>query len=486
MNARCFVSVVGLLLLASQGQVLAIGGVDAPPSASTPHEVTFAQPKETKLANGLRVVVVERPGLPLLAAELLVRNGAELDPPDLAGTASMTGALLTKGTESMSAPQIATAIESLGGTIDSGAHWDAARATVVVMSDKAEPALRILADVVLHPTFKQEEIDRLKNQTLDGLRVALRQPGSLAQFVMGRVIFGGTPYGHSHIGTMESVEAIKRDDILKLYRACYVPANAALIFSGNLTLEQGTKYAEQFFGEWKGAPPPQRDSVFFDTEGWKPSNIVVDMPEAGQAAVLMARPAIKRDSPDYYSGLVANAALGNGFVSRLNREIRIKRGLSYGARSSIDARREVGPFSAMAQTKNESAAEVAGLILTEMKRLHTDPVQGDELKSRQAVLTGGYARNLETNGGFVGKISAMITYDLPLETLNKFIPSINAVTSEKVSAFAAKYFDSPPSLIIIGKAPEFLEPLKKNFREVKVIPIPELDLNRADLTKAKP
>ena len=485
MNIR-IISAAGLLFFASVRAALPIGGVDAPPSASAPHEVTFTQPKETKLANGLRVVVVERSDLPLLTAELLIRNGAELDPQNLAGTASMTGALLTKGTETMSAPEIASAIESLGGNIDSGAHWDAARATVVVMSDKAEPALRILADVVLHPTFKQEEIDRLKNQTLDGLRVGLRQPGSLAQFVTARVIFGSGPYGHSHIGTMESVPAIKRDDIVKLYQSCYVPGNGALIFSGNLTLEQGTKYAEQFFGEWKGSPPPQRDPALFDTSAWKPSNTVVDMPEAGQAAVVVARPALKRSSPDYYPGLVANAALGNGFVSRLNREIRIKRGLSYGARSSIEARREIGSFSAMAQTKNESAAEVAGLMQTELKRVHSEPVQGDELKSRQAVLTGGYARNLETNGGFVGKISVMITNDLPLDTLNKFIPAINAVTSENVSAFAAKYFDSPPSLIIVGKAPEFLEPLKKDFPEVRVIPVADLDLNRAELAKAKP
>jgi zinc protease len=480
------ISAAGLLLAATLSPVFAIGGTDKPPAPSAPHEVSFSQPKETKLANGLRVVVVERPGLPLLAAELLVRNGAEVDPKDLAGTASMTGSLLTKGTETMSAPEIASAVESLGGSIDSGAHWDAGRATVVVMSDKAEPALRILSDVVLHPTFKQEEIDRLKNQTLDGLRVALQQPGSLAQFVTGRVIFGDTPYGHSHMGTMESVQAIKRDDIVKLYQTYYVPENAALIIAGNITLEQGTKYAEQFFGGWKSVPLPAREAATSDATAWKPSNIVVDMPEAGQAAVVVARPAIRRSSPDYYAGLVANAALGNGFVSRLNREIRIKRGLSYGARSSLDARRDVGPFSAMAQTKNESAAEVAGLMQTELKRLHTEPVQGDELKSRQAVLTGGYARNLETNGGFVGKISSMITYDLPLDALNKFIPSINAITGADVSAFAEKYFDSPPSLIIIGKAPAFMEALKKDFPEVKVIPQSELDLNRADLTKAKP
>jgi zinc protease len=479
------ISTAGFLFFAALSSALAIGGVDSPPPPSAPHEVTFSQPKETKLANGLRVIVVERPSLPLLAAEVLMRSGAEVDDKDVAGTASMTGSLLTKGTETMSAPEIATAIESLGGTIDSGAHWEASRATIVVMSDKAEPALRILADVVLHPTFKQEEISRLKNQTLDGLRVALRQPGALSQFVAGRVVFGDAPYGHSHTGTMESVQAIKRDDIVKFYKTYYVPENAALILAGNLTLEQGRKYAEQFFGEWKGTMPPRRDAATSSVTEWKPSNIVIDMPEAGQAAVTVARPGIKRNSPDYYAGLVANAALGNGFVSRLNREIRIKRGLSYGARSSLDARREVGPFMATAQTKNQSAAEVATLMQVELKRMRTDPVQGEELKSRQAVLTGGYARNLETNGGFVGKISSMITNDLPLDTLNKFIPAINAVTTADVTAFATKYFDTPLSLIIIGKAPEFIEPLKKDFPDVKVIPIPELDLNRADLTKAK-
>src|SRR5437764_9834465 len=108
------------------------------------------------------------------------------------------------------------------------------------------------------------------------------------------------------------------------------------------------------------------------------------MPEAGQPSVSVTKSAIKRDSPDYYSGLVANAALGNGFASRLNREIRIKRGLSYGAHSSLDVRREVGPFTAAAQTKNESAAEVAKLLVSQMQGLVDEPVKGDELKSRQA------------------------------------------------------------------------------------------------------
>jgi len=462
----------------------AIGGVDTAPSPAAPHSGSFTHPKEAKLENGLRVIVAERPSLPLLAVELIIRNGSEADPNNLAGTASLTGSLLTKGTEKMSAPEIASAIESLGGTIFSSGVSDNSNAGVLVMSSKAEPALTILADVALHPAFKEEEIDRLKKQSLDGLRVALQQPGSVASYVMGRVVYGDGEYGHAAGGTPETLPAIQRADIVKFYQTYYRPDNAALIFSGNVTLEKGKEYAEKFFGDWKanqGGPRPMRAA----TGTWKPDSVVVDMPEAGQASVSVTKPAIKRDSPDYYSGLVANAALGNGFASRLNREIRIKRGLSYGARSSLDVRRDAGAFIASAQTKNESAAEVASLLQTELKRLETDPVQGDELKSRQALLTGNYARSLETDLGFASQIAGLAVYNLPLETLDKFIPAINAVTTKDVTAFAEKYLVPPSSLVIVGKASAFADPLKKNFSQTKVIPQSNLDLNRADLVKQK-
>ena len=462
----------------------AIGGVDTAPSPAAPHSGNFTHPKEAKLENGLRVIVAERPSLPLLAVELIIRNGSEADPNNLAGTASLTGSLLTKGTDKMSAPEIASAIESLGGTIFSSGASDNSNAGVLVMSSKAEPALTILADVALHPAFKEEEIDRLKKQSLDGLRVALQQPGSVASYVMGRVVYGDGEYGHAAGGTPETLPAIQRADIVKFYQTYYRPDNAALIFSGNVTLEKGKEYAEKFFGTWK-ANQESLHPISVTTGNWKPESVVVDMPEAGQASVSLTKPAIKRDSPDYYSGVVANAALGNGFASRLNREIRIKRGLSYGARSSLDVRRDAGAFIASAQTKNESAAEVASLLQTELKRLETDPVQGDELKSRQALLTGNYARSLETDLGFASQIAGLAVYNLPLETLDKFIPAINAVTTKDVTAFAEKYLVPPSSLVIVGKASAFADPLKKNFSQTKVIPQSNLDLNRADLVKQK-
>lgn len=475
---------LALLCLTPVQITLAIGGVDATPSPAPSHEISFARPKEMKLDNGLRVIVAERPSLPLLAMELIIRVGSEKDPNDRAGTASLTGSLLTKGTEKMTAPEIANAIESLGGTIFSSGLSDYSNAGVLVMSSKVEPALTILADVVLHPAFKQEEIDRLKKQSLDGLRVALQQPGSIASYVLGRVVYDDGEYGHASGGTPETLPAIQRSDILDFYQNYYRPDNATLVFSGNVTFEQAKGYAEKFFGSWKGkdaAPRPVPQTP----QTWKPTTVVVDMPEAGQAAVSIAKPAIRRDSPDYYAGLVVNAALGNGFGSRLNHEIRIKRGLSYGARSSLDTRRDAGSFTASAQTKNESAAEVATLLQAELKKLATEPVRGDELKSRQALLTGSYARSMETDLGFASHIAGLAVFSLPLDTLDKFIPSINAITPNDMTAFSQKYLAAPLSLVVAGKASAFIDSLKRDFPNARVIPQSDLDLNRAGLVKPK-
>src|SRR3954464_13247944 len=229
----------------------AIGGGDTAPPPAAPSEPHFAQAQEAKLDNGLRVIVAERRELPLVAAQLVVSTGSEADAPGLAGTASLTGTLLSKGTETRSAPQIAEQIESLGGDISSGAGWDASTATLLIMSDKVETGLTILADVVLHPTFKEEEIERVRKQRLDGLRVAMQQPGSVAGYVAERAVFGAGEYGHAAGGTIESITKLQRQNLVDFYKKYYAPGNAAFIMVGDITLDRAKAYAEKFFGEWK-------------------------------------------------------------------------------------------------------------------------------------------------------------------------------------------------------------------------------------------
>ncbi|HVS21433.1 MAG TPA: pitrilysin family protein, partial [Pyrinomonadaceae bacterium] len=314
-----------------------------PPPPTEPHSVAFPKPVEKTLPNGLRVVVVPRPQMPLVTAQLLIKSGGEVDPSELSGAADMTAALLTRGTTTKSATQIAEAIEALGGSLNSGAGWDSSAITTSVMSSRIGPAMEILADVVRNPSFKDEEIDRLRRQYLNNLRVALGTPGSIARFVAARVVYRDAPYGHPLSGTPESLPRIKRDDIVKLHDTFYRSDNAILIIGGDITAENGFALAQKYLGDWpKATSELPRTAV--TTPASEPGNrriLVIDKPDAGQTAVLAARSGINRGSPDYFRGIVANSVL-NGYSGRLNWEIRVKRGLSYGAGSGLDMRRWAG------------------------------------------------------------------------------------------------------------------------------------------------
>lgn len=473
---------IAMIPNASQGQQ------EQPPPPSQPRSVQFPKPVEKTLKNGLRVVVVERPGSSLVSARLLIKHGSEVDPPQLAGLADMTATLLTKGTERRSAPEIAEAIEALGGQLESGARWDASHATLTIMASRIEPAMEILSDVVRRPTFKEEEIERLRQQSLDDLSVAMSQPGTVARFVASRVIFGDAPYGHPSAGTPEAIARIKRDDIVRLHSTYYRPDNAILVIGGDIRATDAFTQAERLFGDWaKPAAPAPQPSAEVSKEmaaDAKPRVVVIDMEHAGQAAVVLARPGLKRTDPEYFRALVANSVLGGGYSARLNQEIRIKRGLSYGASSTLDVRRGIGPFLAATQTKNESGAVVASLLIDELGRLASDTIAETELTPRKAALMGNFARDLETTDGLVAQVGSLALYGLSFDEINSYLSSVQAISAGDVQKFAGTRLDNKgANIIIVGNAKMFIDELRKRFPIVEVIPEKELDLNSATLRK---
>jgi zinc protease len=446
--------------------------------------VSFPKPAEKTLLNGLRVIVIERSGAPLIAAQLIIKNGGEVDPPELAGLSNITADLLTKGTEKRSATQIAEAIEALGGSLDSSARWDASRVGVNVMSSKIAPATEILADVVRRPTFKEDEIERLRQQTLDDLIVELGEPGSIARYVAARIVFGDAPYGKPLGGTSETIARITRNDIVKFHSRYYRPDNAILVLGGNIKAKDAFKLAQQYFGDWKKPSEPlPAMSTPKPMAAVGPRVIVIDKPDAGQAAVAVVRTGITRRDPDYFIGIVTNSVL-SGYSGRLNQEIRIKRGLSYGAGSSLDARRDTGPFTASAQTKNQSAAQVAELLMKEVRRLSTEPVPDIEMIPRKAVVIGNFARNLETASGLVAQVGSLALYGISFDEINRYISAVQAISGSDVQRFSGKRLDpKTASIVIVGNAKEFLPELRKQYPQLEVIPVAELDLNTALLRK---
>jgi zinc protease len=456
-----------------------------PPPPAAPREPQLPKPVEKTLKNGLRVIVVLKRSVPIVATRLLIKTGAEADPPDLAGLADMTASLLTKGTKTRSAVQIARGVEALGARLESGGAWDNSFVTLNVMSSNQAKALGNVSDIVRNPVFANDEIERLRAQSLDALQVAMHRPRALAGIVAARVVFGETPYGHNLGGTPESLQRIKRADIVAFHRAHYHPDNAILVFGGDIAPEKAFALAEQLFGTWpSGAPASAGQDQIKSVLQSTPRVVVIDMPDAGQAAVLVTRPGLKRVDPAYSVAQVTNSVLGGGYSSRLNEEIRIKRGLSYGAGSSFDLRRDVGPFTATVQTKNESAAEVVGLVIEELNKLGKEPVNDVELGPRKAVLIGNFGRSLEASEGLVSRIGYLALYGLSLDEINRYMSGIQSVSAADVLEFASSHLPSADaSVVIVGDAKKFIDALRQRFPNVEVIPVSELDLNSPTLRK---
>ena len=474
-NFRFQVAFVSLCLCASAVNVIA---QDVIPAPGPERSVNIPAVQEKKLKNGLTVALIEKRSVPIVTAQLLVRAGASTEPSAKAGLANLTASMLTKGTKTRTAEQIAEQMEFLGGSIGSSAGWNGSSITISATSDKIDQAMAIMADVALNPVFKQEELDLLKSQTLDELKFNLTQPGFLATYAASRYSFHEHPAG----GTPASLEAIARKDIQDFYSRSFDPSNSVLIVTGDITLAKATSLAEQLFGKWTNSQGPSRTPV----EPTRPMSesaivkrmVVIDLPKSGQASVNYFRPVagLGRTASGYYSASVLNSLLGGGYSSRLNQEIRIKRGLSYGAGSSFTWRQGSTNFGTRTQTKNESAAEVAELVLAELKRLAETNAAETELNPRRLVLTGGFGRNLETTGGLTGALAELYSFGIPTSELNKYMSNVSAVSPVNVKDFAAKYLYGG-DLVIVGDYSVFKDDLAKRFPNMKIEVIKVDDLN---------
>jgi zinc protease len=457
---------------------------ETPPPPGAPRPNSFPAPIEKKLPNGLRVVVIPRSGSGLVSVSAGVKAGGVFDPNPAAGLGDFTASLLNRGTTTHTAPQIAENVEALGASLTSAADGDGAHVTMSSLSSRLSDALPIFAEVLRSPAFASEEIERLRSENLDGLSVSLRSPGTLARLTAARVVFGDSSYGHSPTGTPETIKALDAGEINLFYKDRYQPQNTVLVFGGDITPDAAFDYAAEYFGDWKALPVAALPAPEPPVPQKGGRVVLVDKPDAGQAAVYVVRPTIRRGDEEYAVGRVANGVLGEGFSCRLNQEVRIKRGLSYGAGSRLAARKDSGLFTASAQTRNDAAPEVATLLKAELTRLTIEPVAASELVPRKAALSGNYSRVLETGAGLVFAVASLTAFDLPPSSLNDFLPQVQKVTAPQIQRFAAKNLGADDaSIIIVGDGRQFLPELKHRFPNVEVIPVDKLDLNQAALVK---
>jgi zinc protease len=419
-----------------------------PPQPGPQPKLTLPEPSTFTLANGLKVYLVESHNLPVMSASLVALAGSEGDSPKKPGVAGFAANMLTEGTANRTATQIADDTDQIGATLSKNAGNDNGFVRVSALSNVTDSALDLLADVSLHPSFSDKEIERIRKQRLTSLLQLKDQPVQVAISVAARALYGSdSPYGYRSVGTEAAIKATTREDLVSFWQERYTPANSALVFAGDLTEKQARELAEKYFGSWssKGTvsqppatPAPPTRHV-----------ILVDMPGAPQTAIFAAGIGVPRSSPDFAPLNVDNTMLGGLFSSRINMNLREQHGYTYGAFSTFQFMRGSGPFFAGASVRADVTGPAVRELFSELDRIRTSPLTSDELKMSKDFLMRSLPGGFETAEETTGKVSDLFTYQLPLDYYRAYPEKIDAVTSEQAASVALKYIH-PENMILIA------------------------------------
>ncbi|WP_336985730.1 pitrilysin family protein [Altererythrobacter aquiaggeris] len=458
---------------------------EAPPGPGETPFVATSDITETTLANGIQVVAAQTGDVPIATMTVLLPGGSASDPRAKAGIAEFAAALADKGTNTLGAREIAARLESLGASMSGRAGTDGTVFSLTAPVATMEAAGEVLADVIRNAAYPQDEFQRERTRAIDSLQVSLKDPGALARYVMQPVMYGGAAYGTLAGGTPDSLAELTAADLLKHRETYWHPARTKVIVSGGISAGDATALANRLLGGWTKGSEPAAEIADPDGAAQRVRTIVVDMPEAGQAAVIAAVRSVSRADDRYYPLMLANSVLGGGSSGRLFEEVRTKRSLSYGAYSAMPSLAGEAVLSASAQTKNESAADVAKIFLDEFARLGAQPLEEDALETRRLFLAGAYARSLETSAGFNSIVADLLQQGIEPAEAARLAQRLSAVNAQAASDAATAVVDpAQATLIIVGDSKQFIEGIRKLRPGVEVISAADLDLSNETLRRA--
>jgi zinc protease len=422
---------------------------------------------ETKLANGLTVVLVEDPRFPLATVRLNFHAGSKFDPKDIPGLAEATASLLTEGTKTRSARQISEETDSLGGSLSASAGPDSLTVSGSSLAENLPKLLALVGDVARNATFPQDEVELHKQNRAESLRAQRAEPSFLAAEKMAEVVYGVSPYGH--IGPTEA--SIKKLDpkTLAAYRDTHlVPNNATLLVVGKLPArEELNKIVAAQFGSWQKKDLPPAPKMEFPAP--KRQIVLVDRPGSVQTDIHIGRLAPTRVSSEFFPMMVGSNILGGGTNSRMFKNIREKEGFAYDAHTEYDTQRESGDFQAVTQVRNDVLEAALKAVIAELDQISTKPVEASELTDIKNYMAGLYLLRLETQDGVANQLNTMQTLGLPKDYLETYTTRVRSVEPQQIQAAAKKYMSpDQATVVIVGDSTKIGETLKK-FGEVKVV-----------------
>ena len=458
------------------------------PAASPPKSFSFPRAATQTLENGLRVYVVSDNEQPMVTVSLVLLGAGSInDPIGKLGVANMTADLLTQGTTSRTAQQIAEAIDFVGGTLRANADNDSVTVVVSVVKKDFTLAMDLVSDMLLHPAFKKEELERRRQQALSNLQVQYSDPGYVAGILLTRIVYGQHPYALPGSGTPASLQKLGREDLVRFWGGRFTPDHALLAFAGDVSPETAFAAAEKYLGKafW---PKHENKTTTFPSpakvEGMR--IVLVDKPDANQTQIRVGRLGIPRNSPDYIPLYVTNRIFGGGFNSRLSTEVRQKKGLTYGAYSSFNSYKQAGEFSASTFTRTEATVEATKLVVDLIGKMSSGELGPTELDFARDYVAGVFPIQTETGEQVASRILGVVQYDLPADYNDTYQQKVLSVSAAQVKEMAGRYFDpSNLDLVLVGNIKEFRDGIKNAFPKAKIeeLPFDKVDVLASNLRR---
>jgi zinc protease len=427
------------------------------------------------LPNGLKVTVVKRGPLPMVAIRYVTRAGSAFDPSGRFGLAEMIARLLRRGAAGQSPDELAEAVDYVGATLRTWAGEDSFGSSLTVPIAHFDAMLEVVARILRQPDFPESEVALARRRTLAQISNALDDPDDVADRALVSAVFGEHPYGHETIGLKAHIEALTRDDLVAHHRERVVPHGGHLFVVGDIDVKRALAAVERAFGDWTGATAAQPSPPAWQRPARSGEVIIVDKPEQTQAQVRIAATGVRRGHPDHFPITVMNCVLGGSFTSRLMQQIRVKRGLTYGAGSHFDQLVSAGMFTVSSVTKTETVPQLLDVALEEIAKMRARGPKADELQSAQRYISGLFPAALETNESTGAAMADMALYGLPDDWVDRFRERVAAVTLGQAAAAAAQHLpDADKVMVLVGNA-EALQAKVAAYGRVTVIPATQLE-----------
>lgn len=428
----------------------------APPELGPPPVLSLPPLQEDCLANGLRIFLMEKHDIPVVQVNFTVFSGADREIPGKYGLASMTADMMDEGAGGRSALELADALEFLGVRFRISSSDHTLGASLYTPVSKLEEALPLVADILLHPDFPEEELERKRRSALTGLLQAHDQPTTIAVALFAEGLYGiEHPYGRAGLLDEASIRGITVAD-MRVYHQTHVrPNNAAVVVVGDLTMEEAKARLESLFGDWDPGEVPEA-TLPPSTQVEATRILLVNKPEAPQSVIRMGRIGAPRNTEDYEAIGVMNTVLGGSFTSRLNQNLREDKGFTYGAGSRFAFQESAGPFSASSSVQTEVTGAALTEFFREMEGIR-DPIPREELERAKNYDALGYPAAFGSGAGIASQLNQMVLYDLPRDSFNQYVGKVLAVTQEQAQAAARKYVVPGAMLVVIVGDAEKIE-----------------------------